>query len=70
VPPELGAERRSGRAADRIESKGDDYLDRVFRGFQKEAKRHRARYTLIDGSGAVQDVRKKIWDEVEPLLGT
>jgi dTMP kinase len=68
VPPGIGAERRSGRAVDRMESKGDEYLERVFRGFQKEAKRHARKYTLIDGRGAIQDVRGTIWQEIEPLL--
>ncbi|HLX60984.1 MAG TPA: dTMP kinase [Planctomycetota bacterium] len=68
VPAEIGAKRRADRPADRIESKGEAYLSSVFKGFHKEAKRHSDKYTLIDGRGAIQSVRKKIWKKIESLL--
>ncbi len=71
VPAEISAERRAIRQAgqaDRMESKGDIYLDRVFKGFQKETKQHKDVFTLIDGSGTEQDVSKRIWSKIEALL--
>ena len=71
VPAEISAERRALRQAGRavrMESKGDEYLDRVFKGFQKEAEQDKSGFALIDGRGTEQDVSKRIWSKIEALL--
>jgi dTMP kinase len=69
LPSEISAERRAIRKADRMESKGDTYLDNVFKGFTKEAKQRGNKYKMIDGRGSEGDVQKRIWAHVEKLLG-
>jgi len=66
LPSEISAERRAVRSADRMESKGDAYLDSVFKGFAKEAKRPGMK--KIDGRGTEQDVQQRIWAHVSKLL--
>lgn len=68
VPLQTGIERRNNRQADRMESKGDDFLRQVSDAFHKEALKHPKKYSLIDGSGSIEDVRKRIWQRIEPLL--
>ncbi len=68
VPLQVGIDRRNNRAADRMESKGDDFLRNVSEAFRKEAEAHPHKYKLIDGSGGIVDVQKRIWAEVEGLL--
>ena len=67
VPLKVGIERRNHRQADRMESKGDEFLKDVSNSFQKEASLHPKKYTLIDGSGGVEEVRERIWQKIEPL---
>lgn len=68
LPSEISAERRAIRKADRMESKGDTYLDNVVKGFTKEGKQRGNKYKLIDGRGTEQDVQQRIWAHVEKLL--
>ena len=68
VPTNVGVERRADRAADRMESKGDVFLRAVADSFRKAAKREPKKYRLIDGQGSLDDVRERIWSEVEPLF--
>jgi dTMP kinase len=64
VDRKLGEERRSARVADRMESKGSDFLDRVAAAFHSEALAHPERYTLIDGAGSEDVVFEKLWAEL------
>lgn len=68
VPLKMGIDRRNNRQADRMESKGDDFLRSVSEAFHKEALAHPRKYTLVDGSGGVEEVRERIWERVEQLL--
>jgi dTMP kinase len=68
VPLSVGAQRRSHRAADRMESKGDAFLHAVSAAYRREALRHPRLYTLVDGRGTVDGVQARIWQAVEPML--
>ena len=68
VPSEITAERRAIRSADRMESKGDEYLNNVAKGFQKESKQRGNKFKRIDGRGTQEEVQKRIWAQIEPLL--
>lgn len=68
VPTETGIERRADRAADRMESKGRAFLKAVADSFRSTARREPTKYRLVDGRGSIDEVRGRIWDEVEPLL--
>ena len=61
VDRKLGEERRAARAADRMESKGSEFLERVAAAFRTEALACPERYTLIDGAGAEDVVFATIW---------
>lgn len=53
--------RRLGEKADRIEAKGDTYLENVIRGYQAEEKLH-DRIIKIDGEQSVDEVHEDIWN--------
>jgi len=67
LPVEMAAVRR-GRAADRLESRGADYHQRVRDGFLIEARSDSERIKVIDASLSVEVVQQKIWNEVRELL--
>lgn len=54
----LRMQNRSG--PDRIESRDQDYFDRVRNGFLEEVKRNPDRYKLVDAIGTVEAVGQKI----------
>lgn len=68
VPFSVGLRRRTHRAADRMESKGTKFLRAVAAAYKREALRGPARYELVDGRGAVEAVRERIWEHVGPLV--
>jgi dTMP kinase len=68
VPVSVGHERRAGRAADSMESKGAAFLCAVANAYRLAARKHPRRYRLVDGTGTVQAVRARIWRHVEALL--
>ncbi len=63
------AKARRGRAADRIERRGDDYHERVRQGFLLEARRAPERIRVVDASGGVDEVQGLIRREVEAWRG-
>lgn len=68
VPPHVGLVRRSNRSADRMESKGDDFLRAVSAGYKKALGLRRNKLTPIEAGGLVEDVRAQIWSHVERML--
>jgi dTMP kinase len=68
VPLKLGIDRRNDRSPDRMESKGDEFLRRVSEGFLEEAGKHPQKYALIDGDASVEEVSRRIWTHVQPLV--
>jgi dTMP kinase len=67
LSPEL-AQARRGRAADRMERRGDEYHARVRAGFLAEARRRPKDVRVIDAGGTVQAVQEAIRREVAPLV--
>jgi len=61
---------RRGRPADRMESRGDDYQQRVRDGFLVEARRRTECIRIIDARPAVNEVHEAIWSEVDHVLAT
>ena len=68
VPPRVGIQRRSARRADRMEAKGLEFIRKVARAYAAAAKLHGRQYTLIDGTGPLEEVSGLIWQQVEPLI--
>jgi dTMP kinase len=63
----LGRNRRHGRAADRVESKGLAYARRVRAAFLAERRRC-GRSAVVDVRGPVEDVAEAVWREVQRVL--
>lgn len=68
VSAETGIRRRASRAADRMEAKGKAFLKAVADAYRKLAREKKNRITFIDAGGLVEDVRRKVWAEVEALM--
>lgn len=74
VPPETAAKRMrrreeaTGTAADRIESEGDDFHDRLRRGFRVLAEAEPERITVIDASGTEEEVWDLVWKSTKRFL--
>jgi dTMP kinase len=67
LPTDLGRARRQG-PADRVESRPDDYHERVRQGFLAEARRRPDVIKVIDARGSVEEVQAQIRQEVEHVL--
>ena len=74
VPPETAAKRMrrreeaTGTAADRIELAGDDFHDRLRRGFRVLAEAEPERITVIDASGTEEEVWDLVWKSTKRFL--
>ena len=67
VPRELASNRAAGRAdpaRDRVESAGDGFHDRVAAGYRMLAAADPARWVVVDGSAAAEDVEAAVWKAV------
>lgn len=62
------ADARMGEERDRMESRGNEYRERLRKGFLSEAKRHPRQIVVIDASGSVEEVAAAIRSAVEPCL--
>jgi len=62
------ADARMGEERDRMESRGNEYRERLRKGFLSEAKRHPRQIVVIDASGSVDEVAAAIRAAVEPCL--
>lgn len=69
LPVEVAASRR-GRAADRVEGRGEEYLERVRQGFLAEAARQPGRITVVDASPNASVVQDRIRTVVGAFLHT
>jgi dTMP kinase len=68
VDPAVGAERR-GRPPDRMEAEGAAFHARVRAGFAELAAAEPDRIAVVDASGDVDDVARRVWAAVEERLG-
>jgi dTMP kinase len=70
VPVDVGTgrQREGGKRADRMESEGSAFLERVREGYLGEAERD-DRIVVVDGLGTPDDVHGRVVDALGPLLG-
>jgi dTMP kinase len=67
VPPGVAA-RRSGAAPDRLEAAGEQFHDRVVRGYRALASTDAARWVTVDGSAPPDEVEAAVWSAVVTRL--
>lgn len=70
VPPDVAAERiaASGRDLDRMELAGDEFHDRVRRGFEAQYLQDQAqskRWVSVIGTGTEEEVARRVWEAVD-----
>lgn len=70
VPPEVGLQRRHARRRDRFESEVSDFHHRVRQGYLELAAADPQRWAVIDSAGPPDDVARRIWAKVEPLVAS
>jgi dTMP kinase len=69
VPAEVRDARLAERGGhDRFEQAGADFHERVEAGFRAQAGADPARWVVLDGHGAVDDVAARVWAAVSPRL--
>jgi len=67
LTPQESAARTTGQSKDRIERTGDDFFERVYRGFE-ELSRSEKRYITIDATLTPGELHRRIADHVLKLL--
>ena len=71
VPAEVRATRlrqRAGGGLDRLERAGDDFHDRVERGFLDLAAADPDRWVVVDGDADVDEVHERVWAACAPRV--
>lgn len=69
VPAEVGVQRRAARSInDHYEASGEALQSRVVEGYRTLAAADPERWSVVDGTGTVEDVAERIWKVVEPSL--
>ena len=68
VSPQTGRRRRSGRAADRMETEAEAFHERVRRHFLDLAEAAPERYLVLDAAAAKADLASQIAARVEAVL--
>jgi len=68
LPVEKAQARREQRPADRVESRNQAYHERVRQGFLTEARRRPDQIRVLDASGSVAEVQKRIQQVVAEVL--
>lgn len=64
ISVDLSMKRRTMKLSDRIESRGEDYLEKVRSGFLEIADNNPKRFIIIDGTDNKTNISNKIWDIV------
>jgi dTMP kinase len=59
---------RIARGKDRMESRGDDYYQRVREGFLSEAKMRPEQIVVVDARDSIESLHQQIWNRAWPLL--
>ena len=70
IPLDVAGRRRAGAAADRLESLGDDFLERVRSGYLALAAADPERWAVIDGTGHPDEVAHLVRAVLAQRLGT
>lgn len=69
VPVEVGLERAGRRGDhDRFEVEATDFFERVRASYLARARRHPARYRVVDGLGSPEVVRDRVLEALEAFL--
>ncbi len=55
--------------ADRFEVQGNEFFERVYKGFQRQADKNPERFERIDARGSQSEVADRIWDIVRLRMG-
>jgi dTMP kinase len=66
--PVIAAANRRGRTADRMEGRGERYLERVRQGFLAEAARRPDRFRVVDAGPGVREVQSRLRQIVSEFL--
>jgi dTMP kinase len=69
LPVEVARSRMKPGAADRLEHLGDDFFGLVREGYLSMAREDAAHWVVVDGTNAVSDIEKQIFDAVATRLG-
>ncbi len=67
LDPEIAAQ-RVGDDTDRIESRSDDFLEKVDAGFRAEAELASIQMELIDANRSVESIQKQIRELAESVF--
>jgi dTMP kinase len=57
--------KKSGTPMDRMESSGDKFYEKVRRGYLAMAHEEPQRFIVVDGTLAIETIKKVIWGEVQ-----
>lgn len=74
VPPETAASRMrrresvTGTSADRIECAGEEFHERLRRGFIELAGAEPERFARVDAGGSEDEVRERVWKSLKRVL--
>ena len=68
VPTDLAGTRLTSRRHDRFERLGAGFHQRVSDGFQRLATDHPESWTVVDGTGSVDEVSESVWSVVRERL--
>ncbi|PIR08030.1 dTMP kinase [Candidatus Gottesmanbacteria bacterium CG11_big_fil_rev_8_21_14_0_20_37_11] len=69
VTPEVGFGRRNGSGKiDRLDLQQKDFYDRVYKGYKEIIRKDRKRFTVIDSTRSINEVRKVIWQKIKEIL--
>jgi dTMP kinase len=68
VPVEIGLQRRLTRTEDRMEAKGLEFMRAVSERYRSLAQASPERYSLLSAEGPLEEVRRRIWQRISPLL--
>ena len=69
IPIELGLERISGRAIDRLESESVEFHKKVRKSFLQMANAEPERFIIIDGSQTVAQIQAEIIEKISNKMG-
>jgi len=61
-------QKAAGISADRMESSGKDFFERVRKGYLQLADKESERFYVVDGKLSVDKIHKEIWDIVQKKI--
>jgi dTMP kinase len=59
---------RNGGLVDRLESGGDKFYQRIYKGYLKIADHEKERFTIIDAGKKIEKIHNEIWEYVRTKL--